>query len=200
MRPAPFVIAVVAVTLVVAASWASPASAADAAVTLTVAVVGDGVGTVVSDPEGIACPGDCDESFAEGTPVTLTATPEYGSALRRWSACEGTSTCEVTLDGDLLVEASFDVVVFPALCVPSVSRLCGTPGDDLLVVNPNVDVPVTVMGGAGNDWIIGGPNADTIIGGDGADRIFGRGGADTLKGGAGPDSLVGGPGADRCYS
>ena len=44
--------------------------------TLGVTVTGAGSGTVTSSPSGIACPGDCDESYASGTVVTLTATPE----------------------------------------------------------------------------------------------------------------------------
>ena len=196
MRPIRHFLAVVAVAVLVPAA---PALASSDAV-LTVSVAGDGVGVVVSDPPGISCPGDCEESFAEGTTVTLTATPEFGSALLRWSACEGTGACEVTPAGDLTVEATFDVIVFPALCVPSFNRMCGTPGNDVIIVDPHAGHGMIVLGGAGNDLIVGGPHADVLHGGDGADRLFGRGGNDRLNGGAGPDTLVGGPGADRCRS
>ena len=37
-----------------------------------------GEGTVTSDTAGISCPGDCSQKYAEGTNVTLTASPTPG--------------------------------------------------------------------------------------------------------------------------
>jgi len=54
----------------------------------SVQVTVQGTGSVASQPAGIACPGDCRESYATGTVVTLTATP--ADRFKRWSgACMG---------------------------------------------------------------------------------------------------------------
>ena len=75
--------------------------------TLTVAV--NGAGTVTSADGRIACPADCSEIYANGTVVTLTATPAAGGTFRGWSgACSGTaSTCTVTMTAARSVTARF---------------------------------------------------------------------------------------------
>lgn len=57
-------------------------------------------------------------------------------------------------------------------------------------------LPVTVDGGAGNDFLKGGLAGDTLLGSAGDDELFGNGGNDVLSGGAGSDSLTGGAGQD----
>jgi hypothetical protein len=63
-----------------------------------------------SDPEGIACGGTCTASYATGTQVTLTATPDADSVFAGWSGCDSFSgnQCTVTMDSDRTVTASFD--------------------------------------------------------------------------------------------
>ncbi|MEA2310330.1 MAG: hypothetical protein QOE28_298, partial [Solirubrobacteraceae bacterium] len=70
------------------------------------------------------------------------------------------------------------------------------------------DVPMTIDGSAGTDYIIGGlgadkihggTEADTIYGGDGNDTLFGDAGTDVLDGQNGNDTLLGGAGADDMY-
>lgn len=79
--------------------------------TLTVSVTGPGA--VSSSPPGISCPGDCVQEFAEGTPVTLTATPDPGARLVAWSGdCSGSAECEVTMSIDRSVAATFDTMPF----------------------------------------------------------------------------------------
>jgi len=82
-----------------------------ASYTLTIATAGAGSGTVTSSPEGINCGGDCSESYAGGTVVTLTASPTAGSAFAGWSgACTGTGTGQVTIDAPTSVTATFSDV------------------------------------------------------------------------------------------
>jgi len=81
--------------------------------TLSVAAAGTGSGTVTSSPAGINCGADCTEDYANGTPVTLTATADAGSVFAGWSgACSGTGTCSVTMSQARSVTATFNLQVF----------------------------------------------------------------------------------------
>jgi hypothetical protein len=80
--------------------------------TLTIFKSGTGSGPVVSSNGGIACGGACSASFAPGTNVTLTATPNSGAIFGGWSGgCSGTATtCLVTMDADKSVTATYHAV------------------------------------------------------------------------------------------
>lgn len=90
---------------------------ADAAITatftrlrypITVALAGNGLGTVVSSPAGINCPGTCSATVDHGTTVTLNATPSGGSTFLGWSgACSGTGACVITAMAATSVTATF---------------------------------------------------------------------------------------------
>jgi Ca2+-binding RTX toxin-like protein len=82
----------------------------------------------------------------------------------------------------------------------------GGSGDDLIVISPDLKVPVIVLGGGGNDTLIagggpalllGGAGNDVLIGGNLGDWLFGQAGADDIFGGDGNDLIVGGIGADK---
>jgi chitodextrinase len=74
---------------------------------LVVGSTGDGLGSVTSNPAGIQCPEVCTAAFESGTVVKLTATADATSIFVGWSGdCSG-STCQVTMDGDRYVYASF---------------------------------------------------------------------------------------------
>jgi hypothetical protein len=78
---------------------------------------GSGNGSVASNVAGISCTvtagvasGDCDESYEDGTAVTLTATADAGSRFASWSgACSGTGTCQVTMSQARSVTATFEL-------------------------------------------------------------------------------------------
>ncbi len=77
-------------------------------VELTVAREGDG--TVTSSPAGIDCGADCNEAYAPGAVVTLTADPAPGYVFSGWSgACEGTDVCELELTAAASVTATFSL-------------------------------------------------------------------------------------------
>ena len=77
--------------------------------TLTASNAGTGSGQVRSTPAGIRCGTDCTEAYANGTVVTLTASPAAGSTFTGWSgACAGTGTCAVTMNAAKAVTATFN--------------------------------------------------------------------------------------------
>jgi Ca2+-binding RTX toxin-like protein len=69
-------------------------------------------------------------------------------------------------------------------------------GHDSVTVTREVQVPITVRGGAGNDSLVGGAGPDKLIGGPGEDDLVGRAGDDLIIGCPGHDTIFGGPGDD----
>ena len=81
--------------------------AAPSSYALTVRKDGSGNGTVTSNPAGIDCGSDCRESFAAGTQVRLTGTPDSCSTLTGFGGdCAGDGT--VTMSSDRSCVATFD--------------------------------------------------------------------------------------------
>jgi ABC-type phosphate transport system substrate-binding protein len=75
---------------------------------------GNGAGTVTSSPTGINCGSTCESSFAEGTLVKLTATPEAGSKAATFTGCDTVTggVCEVTMNAAKEVKATFALEEF----------------------------------------------------------------------------------------
>lgn len=79
-------------------------------VVLTVDSSGDGSGRVVSDPNGIDCPGTCSAGFPNPTRVTLSAVADPGSTFVGWT---GDADCEdgiLNLTADASCTAVFDAL------------------------------------------------------------------------------------------
>ncbi len=84
---------------------------------VSVALQGDGIGAVTSNPSGISCnsaalisgSADCSAEFVAGTALTLTATPGKNAAFAGWSGgCSGPSKCALTVGGMVSVNADFE--------------------------------------------------------------------------------------------
>jgi N-acetylneuraminic acid mutarotase len=74
---------------------------------------GSGAGTVSSTPAGIDCGAGCLAEFAFNQPVTLTASAAVSSTFGGWSgACSGMGSCEVSMDADQVVSATFALRTF----------------------------------------------------------------------------------------
>jgi hypothetical protein len=74
---------------------------------LVVRARGAGTGAVTSNPTGLDCAGVCRRLFADGTVVTLTATPSAGSAFAGWGGDADCSDGVVTLSGPRSCEPSW---------------------------------------------------------------------------------------------
>jgi hypothetical protein len=75
---------------------------------VTVDLLGDGTGHVISQPPGIDCPGACAAEFPAGTQVTLIHSADAGSMFTSWGGvCPGGATCQVTVMGMEHVLAEF---------------------------------------------------------------------------------------------
>jgi Ca2+-binding RTX toxin-like protein len=70
------------------------------------------------------------------------------------------------------------------------------PGDDVIDARNEAALPLTVLGGDGDDTLLGTANHDDLEGQGGNDYVEGYGGNDTIKGGDGDDQLLGDDGID----
>jgi hypothetical protein len=82
--------------------------------TLFVSRGGTGTGSIASNPTGISCGTDCDQTFTANQSVTLTATPATSSTFGGWSGggCSGTGTCAVTMTAATTVTGTFAIKKF----------------------------------------------------------------------------------------
>jgi hypothetical protein len=99
---------------------------------------GTGSGTITGT--GINCPGDCSETYADGTAVTLSANAAAGSTFAGWGgACTGTGPCQLTMNADKTVSSSF-------------TGTGGTPGTYLLRPDGDVTSQWTACCTVGTAW------------------------------------------------
>lgn len=162
--------------------------------TLTIIKVGTGSGTVTSSPAGFDCGTTCLASFADGTQVTLTATPAVGSTFAGWSGggCAGTGTCTVTTNAAKSVAAIFNGVgVISIVNVPAnQSTIQGAidaavAGDMVLVAPGTYRENINFHGKAITVMSAEGPGA-TIIDGNQAGSVV------TFASGEGQTSVLSG--------
>jgi pectate lyase len=163
--------------------------------TLTVNRAGNGMGSVLSDPEGInnCSTVTCTAVFDISTVVTLTATANTFSSFDGWSGegCSGTGSCVVTMDADKNVTASYSTYL---QYFPLIMKSGGTPptGPDFSMVGyatmnggttggtGGTEVAVTTLDGlrqyaqdADNPYIIkiSGTISTTAVGNDARVRV-----------------------------
>ncbi|MGH2938343.1 MAG: PKD domain-containing protein [Solirubrobacterales bacterium] len=81
--------------------------------TLSVAKLGTGAGTVISE-RGINCGIDCENEYREGKSVALSAFAQAGSKFVGWGGgCVGSGTCTVSISGPQAVTATFEALPAP---------------------------------------------------------------------------------------
>ena len=98
---------------------------------LRIGISGTGSGTVTSDPAGIDCGSTCSASFAYNTVVTLTALPSSPSTFAGWNGggCSGTGSCQITMNADQQVVATFVLPTLPCSGIRNCDFESGRNGD-----------------------------------------------------------------------
>lgn len=122
-------------------------------------VATSGNGTVTSAPAGINCGADCNEVYANGTSVVLTAAAGGGAQFGSWSGCPAPAgnVCTVSMDAARSITASFGtgvtVVIADGLgSVQSTPPGISCPGDcnEVYSGTPNVTLNATPNAG----WVV----------------------------------------------
>ena len=85
----------------------------------------------------------------------------------------------VTINGEGTVYSCLEQAVMIA-CEKAAVIIDGGAGNDTIIVDKNVTVPLRIVGGAGNDTIVGGSGNDTIIDNYGSNNIDGGAGDDVI--------------------
>jgi uncharacterized repeat protein (TIGR02543 family) len=119
-------------------SGARSCTATFAPAAFTLGVTRSAGGRVTSSPLGIDCGADCTHSYAPGTLVTLTASPDAGFQFDGWSQdCSGTNPASpVVMDGDRSCHASFSAVPAQATLTVAVVKPAGSLGRIVAVSPP----------------------------------------------------------------
>ena len=73
----------------------------------TLSVSKFGNGRVFTDDSAINCGATCSHSFDYGTVVTLKTSPDTGYVFASWNTCTGSGNCDITMDADKAVVATF---------------------------------------------------------------------------------------------
>jgi Ca2+-binding RTX toxin-like protein len=178
---------------------AGPGAPAEAVVSITKTGTGSGV---VEFGDGVrsVCGSICSAPFPVGTPITVIAISDPGSAFTGWTA----GPC-LPLLASCTFNLPFDGVTMTAsfTAVDSGCTIIGTPGPDVISGTPFADWICALGGdddvssGAGADVVFAAAGQDDVSGQTGGDSLFGGDGEDEVLGGAGGDTLFGGTGADR---
>lgn len=116
--------------------------------TLGVSKSGTGSGTVTTAPTGINCGDDCDEDYAPGTEVTLTASADSNSTFAGWSGsgCSGTGACVVTMSESTAITATFNAAAQIATHHVG-GTIAGLAGTVVLQNNGTNDLSIASNGG-----------------------------------------------------
>jgi hypothetical protein len=84
------------------------ATAAQTRVPLTVSIEGGGSGTVRIAP-GVSCSESCEQEFASGTRLNVTADAASDSTFEGWGdACSDSARCSFVMDGERSLTATFE--------------------------------------------------------------------------------------------
>jgi Ca2+-binding RTX toxin-like protein len=157
--------------------------------TLVIKAVGDVVISYRVDHHGIVWTEEQIANLGYSIVASYSGTPSghYSGTLYHFTDSEAPPR-RVLVEGD-----DQNNTLRAATSIHMPVTLMGGAGDDVLVGGAGINV---IGGGDGNDLLIGGRKGDSITGGYGNDTLIGDSGDDSLYGDAGRDVLTGGGGAD----
>jgi Ca2+-binding RTX toxin-like protein len=100
--------------------------------------------------------------------------------------------------GSIKVRINGEVSFFNKADITGIHVDAGAGNDTVLIseIGATIEIPATILGGAGNDGLQGGGGNDLIQGGEGNDSLMGGRGDDVVEGGAGNDTLIASAGKD----
>ena len=136
-----------------------------------------------------------DANFDAGT-LVLAAGPHAGGLASDPNAGESfrvsQDASDVIVEYDLPTETGSTVTVSRTYSGVNEIYFDGGAGNDSITIDPSVTLPVTLIGGAGNDTLIGGNGPTIFVGGAGDDTITGGTAGDTylFENGWGADKIL----------
>lgn len=154
------------------------------------------------------------ESIVKGSTEPFTLPPEAdktsvimvdGTAVVNTGTGDDDVTITTDDEGNIKVEVNGVVQTFPP-GTPIVVR--GGEGNDVITVDKNTNVDLTLLGGDGDDRVHGAGGDETIVAGHGEDDVYAGEGDDYVSGGSGidyidgqggDDDIGGGTGGDTVY-
>jgi Ca2+-binding RTX toxin-like protein len=108
----------------------------------------------------------------------------------------GTDTIQFLKAGDATVQVKLNNVALGTFAPTGVLIADGRDGNDTITVDPMLNLPGVLYGGAGNDSLRAGNGSSILVGGTGDDTLTSGNARDIVIGGAGQDTLVSGNGED----
>jgi ELWxxDGT repeat protein len=114
----------------------------------------------------------------QSAPTPQIITPFAAQQITPFAAPASTQAVDVFFNGNLIDTFQVNLVSNLTLADSYINIATGG-GNDTIIIDSDVKVPVKIDGGAGNDTITGGGGHDTLIGGAGTDVING-GRSDTI--------------------
>jgi len=161
-------------------------------VTVRAGATSSGTGTVSGT--GISCAitgtsqsSDCSETLAEGTQLTLTATPTAGSSFAGWGgacAARGTNaTCTLTVSQNASVDASFAPPPPPPSYLVTVrAGAAGTGAGTITGAGINCTISGTSVSGDCSEQVVQGTQLTLTTAATGGSTFSGWGGACAARG------------------
>ena len=112
--------------------------------TLTLHVAGSGGGTVRSSNPSFQCSGTCSQPVNAATPVQLVAIPDGSSSFSGWQgACSGKADCQLSMDSDREVTATFSTAAPPPPGTVRISAQLSGTGAGKMSSSAGIDCPGT---------------------------------------------------------